>query len=164
MCTNRNSFKGNKEPVNCDTAKQQPSKIGFRFIDHPSDVGMQINGETLVELFLNAAKGMLSIVSDRTGTNEGEQLVSKQLHIKEDSPEELLHSFLSEILWLIIDELFFPFRIRICTATSLSIEVILEGVLLKKEDLRTEVKAVTYHQLHICKRKGLYSTKLIFDV
>ncbi len=164
MYTDRNSFKGNKEPVNCDTAKPQPSKTGFRFIDHPSDVGMEISGATLAELFLNAAKGMLSIVSDRTGVNEGEQLVSKQLHIKEDSPEELLHSFLSEILWLITDELFFPFRIQICTVTSVTIEVVLEGVLLKREDLRTEVKAVTYHQLHIRKRSGLYGTKLIFDV
>ena len=171
------------------------AKLGYRFIDHPSDVGMEVEGVTLEELFINAATGMLSIIAEPASRSEaprgkprgikaesseaiaipprgkprgilakeGKKL-SKKLHLKEDSTEELLHSFLSEILWFITKERFFPLSINILRTNKVSLDAKLEGLQLKEEEITGEVKAVTYHQLKIVRRDRVLFTKLIFDV
>lgn len=137
------------------------TELGYRFIDHPSDVGMEVEGVTLEELFINAATGMLSIIAEPTSRSKN---LTKELHLKEDSTEELLHSFLSEILWFITKERFFPLTINIFGISKVSLDAKLEGIQLKEEEINGEVKAVTYHQLKINKRDRILFTKLIFDV
>ncbi|TES90847.1 MAG: archease [Candidatus Cloacimonadota bacterium] len=152
------------------------AKLGYRFIDHPSDVGMEVEGVTLEELFINAATGMLSIIAEPASRSEAPRgkprgilakegkSLSKELHLKEDSIEELLHSFLSEILWFITKERFFPLSINIFGISKVSLDVKLGGIQLKEEEINGEVKAVTYHQLKIVRRDGVLFTKLILDV
>lgn len=136
-------------------------KSGYRLIDHPSDMGIEVEGETLEELFENAARGMLTLISEKK--YEGNRSI-KKLHIKEDTNEELLHSFLSEILWLIEDKGFFPVKTRVNRIDSNEIKVDLNGVKLEEGDVDREVKAVTYHQLKIENAGGKLFTRIIFDV
>lgn len=161
MNTNKRKLNKKSKQQNCSTAKPQQRKTGYKFIDHPSDVGMEVEGETLNELFINAAKGMLSLISEPVSRNKK---ISKQLHLKEDSPEELLHSYLSEILWFITNERFFPLKIYISRINESSLDAKLEGIRLKKEEMKGEVKALTYHQLKIIRRDQIWFTRLIFDV
>lgn len=137
------------------------AESGYRFIDHPSDVGMSVSGVTLAELFINAAKGMLSVISEPAQKRKN---LSKKMHLEEDSPEELLHSYLSEILWFIFNERFFPINIVIPQINENTLDVTFEGMRLSDEEINCEVKAVTYHQLKIINNGKTWSTKLIFDV
>ena len=134
---------------------------GYRFIDHPSDIGMDVKGETLKDLFVNASNGMLSVISEPTSSSKR---FSKKLHLKEDSHEELLHSYLSEILWLIASERFFPIKIDITRLNENTLDAEMEGFQLKSEKIEREVKAVTYHQLKIIKKGQIWFTRIIFDV
>ena len=137
------------------------AKLGYRFIDHPSDVGMEVEGVTLEELFINAATGMLSIIAEPGSRSKN---LTKEMRLKEDSTEDLLHSFLSEILWFITKERFFPLTINIFAINKDSLDAKLEGIQLKEEEITGEVKAVTYHQLKIVRRDRVLFTKLILDV
>ncbi len=137
------------------------AKLGYKFIDHPSDIGMEVEGRTLRELFINAAKGMLSVISEPTSRSKR---FSKKLHLKEDSHEELLHSYLSEILWFITSERFFPIKISIIRLNENTLDAEMEGFQLKSEEIKREVKAVTYHQLKIIKKGQIWFTRIIFDV
>jgi len=135
--------------------------LGYRFIDHPSDVGMEVEGKTLVELFTNAAKGMLSLIAKPFPRDK---MLTKELHINEQKLEEILHSFLTEILWFVIKERFFPLEISIFRLDSCSIDAKLLGIRLNENELIGEVKAITYHQLAIVKKARMWYTKVVFDV
>jgi len=137
------------------------AKLGYRFIDHPSDVGIAVEGKTVEELFVNATKGMLSIISEPT---TGRKRIYKKLHLKEDSLEEILHSYLSEILWLITTESYFPIKINFSNLNKNTLDATLEGIKLKSDEIKGEVKAVTYHQLKVIHKDGFWTTKVIFDV
>ena len=137
------------------------AKVGYKFIDHPSDIGMEVKGESLKKLFINAALGMLSVISESTSTSKR---FSKKLHLEEDSHEELLHSYLSEILWLVTSERFFPIKIGITRLNENTLDAEMEGFQLKSEEITREVKAVTYHQLKIIKKGQIWFTRIIFDV
>jgi len=134
---------------------------GYKFIDHPSDIGIEVKGKTHKELFLNAVSGMLSIISD---SSNGREKIKKSLHLEEGSLEELLHSFLSEILWFIISERFLPLSVSINLLEKTTLQAHLEGITITDEEVKREIKAVTFHQLKIEKINGYFLTRIIFDV
>jgi len=142
-------------------AQEHTSHFGYRFIDHPSDIGMEVQGTTLEELFVNAALGMLSIIAKpKRRTN----LITKNLNMEEDSKEELLHTFLSEILWLVTTENLFPVTINFENIDEHSFLAHIKCMKLQKNQMECEVKAVTYHKLNITRKNTNYFTTLIFDV
>lgn len=161
MKEEKDIMEGSKESSNCNTTEPQHRRTGFKYLDHPSDVGIEVSGNTLKELFINAALGMLSIISD---IQPKRKRITKKLHVSEETTEELLHSYLSEILWFVTKERFFPMHITLLTFNDHSLDAELEGVQLKNEEIKSEVKAVTYHQLEIYQKKNIWFTNLIFDV
>ncbi len=136
----------------------------FKYIDHPSDIGVEVEGKSLEGLFLNAAKAMLSVISEKKNAGKDEKVITKRMHLEEECVEELLHSFLSEILWLLSGEGFFPLVIRILTMGEKEIDAALSGISIPCEQLKGEIKAVTYHQLEVQKRDDKLFTRIIFDV
>jgi SHS2 domain-containing protein len=136
----------------------------FKYIDHPSDIGIEVEGKSLEELFLNAATAMLSVIRERKDGDKDETYLEKHIHLEEECTEELLHSFLTEILWLVMQEGFFPLTICIITMHEEQIDAELSGVSIEKREMKTEIKAITYHQLCVEKRDDKLFTRIIFDV
>jgi SHS2 domain-containing protein len=136
----------------------------FTYLDHPSDVAIEVEGVSLEKLFVNAAKAMLSVISEKSRAKKGEIVSEKRIHLEEESAEELLHAFLSEILWFIGQEGFFPLVIDVVTIDEKAIDMVLKGVSLPQDRMKAEIKAITYHQLEIKKKGGKLFTRIIFDV
>jgi SHS2 domain-containing protein len=136
----------------------------FKYIDHPSDIGIEVEGKSLEGLFRNAAIAMLSLISEKEDVRKGQESIEKRIHLVEECTDELLHSFLSEILWLVMQEGFFPLRIRILTMRKEEIDAALSGVSIQREEMKSEIKAITYHQLEVQKRNDKLFTRIIFDV
>lgn len=139
----------------------------FKIIEHTADVGIEAFGKDLNELFANAACGMFSIITDLKKIEEKEQA---NIQTSQSSLEDLLHSWLNELLFKesTQDILFKKFDVRIDEKKlRLSGRVYGEKFDTNKHHLKTEIKAVTYHQLKIekIKAKGaIYRTRVIFDV
>lgn len=137
---------------------------GFRYIDHPSDLAIEVEGASLEELFLNAAEAMLSAMSEDDMDAGGADAITKRIHLHEANTEELLHSFLSEILWCVMQEGYFPLTIGMDSVNGKELDAVLSGIAVHNEMVKVEIKAVTYHQLQIREKNGKLHTRIIFDV
>lgn len=145
----------------------------FKIIEHTADVGIEAYGRNLNELFANAAYGMFSIITNLDKI--GEKKIVK-IEISQSTLEDLIHSWLDELLFReSVDEILFrKFDVQI-SLNNFKQKFKLVGKAFgekfdsKKHHLKTEIKAVTYHQLKIekiPKRKAgsIYKTRVIFDV
>ena len=148
------------------------SFIKYKLIEHLSDVGIKVCGNNIIELFENAAEGMFSLITD---LNNVKKIIEKEIliHIEEKIEiEDFLIAWLEKLLYLCETEgiIFSYFKIkdfRVNDRQS-SILALIEGerINLKKHEMLSQIKAPTYHNLHIHKEnnKGGYIVEIIFDV
>jgi len=144
----------------------------FEQIEHLSDIGIKIYGNSLEQLFENAAEGMFSIMCDLKKINPA---VKRNITIEEYnkvSLEGLLVLWLENLLYRfeIEDMLFSRFKIKkFLTEDSRSIikaDIFGEKVDFGKHEIVVAVKAPTYHMLEVRKDKNSrgWTGKVIFDV
>ena len=135
----------------------------FRAIDHTADIGLLIKGKNKEELFAEAARGMFSIVA---GGRINGKLKVKSLKLEVTGPtlEELLVSFLNELLYLAEKEkaIFNRFEVEI---KKIKNRFYLQGRIKENSQVpKREVKAATYHNLKVEKKDNFWQTTIIFDV
>lgn len=140
--------------------KEDNVELKFRLLDHEADVGLEVYGKTLEELFINAARGMFYLIIDG---DDIEVEKGKRLDIVKDG--ELLINFLNELLYLWDTEGFIPteFSIKI-EGDTLKGSVV--GGLFDPRRLRIkqEIKAATYHSFLLTQENGIYRARIILDV
>jgi SHS2 domain-containing protein len=138
-------------------------KKKFSLIDHTADIGLKVYGVDEKELFVNAASGMFNLI---TALKKITPTISFTLSLKANSKEDLLVEWLRELLYYynVKEMLFSSFIIEEFSPTALKAKVKGEKIDLAKHSIRTEIKAVTFHQLKIEKKKNYWQTQIIFDV
>ncbi|GEM_PF-152755 len=94
---------------------QSRFKNKFKYFEHPSDVGFEACGETLEELFANAALATFSFMTnvEEVGEGEGEEVVEKEVKIKSEDLCSLMFDWLDEMIFLFESELLVPKRFEI---------------------------------------------------
>ncbi len=133
----------------------------IRYIEHPSDVGFEVEGATLEELFANAAIACYSFMTDVDAIDESEE---RAVEIRSEDLYSLMFDWLDELIFLFESEslVFKRFELKI-DETSLS------GVCRggKFEPGRHEagiiIKAVTYNMMEI-KKNELWHARVVLDV
>jgi len=135
----------------------------FRFIDHTGDVGVVVYGNSLKELFQHAAESFFHILTEPKNIQEIE---SRNISLQANGIEELLVTWLNEFLYLFeIQGLLFG-RFKINRLNSCHLEAMVWGE--KYEEgrhlIKGVIKAVTYHQLQIQEKDGIWGTQIIFDL
>ena len=80
--------------------------------------------------------------------------------------EDLLHDWLSRLLYRFLQEGFIAAVITIEDIDSTHVRARLSGEKLdyKRHNFETEIKAVTYHQLSVACENGRWRARVIFDV
>lgn len=143
----------------------------FELIPHTADIKLRVYGKTLEDLFRNALIGMFQSVGpqgpqcekvdDRVVCSSLEY--SHQIDVIAIDHEALLVDFLSEALYFsdIYDEAYFDAAIELLTNTHLKATVY--GAKITGFEV-VEIKAVTYHDLHIRQEDGLWVTEIVFDI
>ncbi len=135
----------------------------YRLIEHTADLGIEITAGSLNELFEEAARAMFNeIVED---LSKVEHRVEKVLSLEESTLEDLLVSWLSELLYIFdVEEVVFSkFEVSI-EGTALKGRAYGEYIDRSRHVLRTEIKSVTYHMLSIERTDGSYKATVIFDI
>jgi len=143
----------------------------YRYIDHPSDTGIEFFGNTLEELFENAAAGMFSIICDLRLIKSEKRRVVK-ISKKGIGYEDLIVLWLERLLYLyeVDSMLFSKFEVKKIVENSnktiLEANVCGEKIDLSRHDIKTAIKAPTYHTLGIKKEsiKNSWQGRIIFDV
>ena len=124
----------------------------FEQLSHTADIEIRVYGITLQQLFEHALIGMFQVI--------GPKVVGCRI---ENDIESLLVDFLSEAWYFsdIHNEAYLKADIHELTQTH--IRATLHGVEVQGFDV-VEIKAVTYHDLHIEQLNGMWQTNIVFDI
>ena len=137
---------------------------GFEPIEHTTDYGLKIWGDTLEELFGTAAIGMFSCMTELKDlkTNKHKTLVVKSNYL-----EELLIDWLNELNYVFTNEkiLFNTFTIKL-DKEKFVIKAKCSGEKINpaQRELYCEIKAVIFSDSKIKKTSRGYETTVLFDV
>ncbi|MBU4304748.1 MAG: archease [Candidatus Omnitrophica bacterium] len=134
--------------------------------EHTADIGLRAFGKDSSELFVNAARGMFSIIAcPKKRQPRDIQERSFSVEVSAANREELLVSWLSELLSLsdIHNIIFFQFHLEQLTECSLKARLSAHE-LNAGYKRKTEIKAVTYHNLNIKTLNNILQAEVIFDV
>jgi len=135
----------------------------YELIEHTADIGIRVKGNTLKELFINAALSMFDIIAE---TKNEPKARPKRINIqqKADNLEELFINWLNELLSLSsAKELIFDdFKIEKLDENNLEAQVF--GYDVKDYKVNVEIKAATYHALKLVHVASGWTAEVIFDV
>ena len=135
----------------------------FKFIDHTADIGVAAYGADMKQVFAIAARGLFSLIVELDRVSEK---TARAVQVTAPDREALLVNWLNELIYLFEAKgiLFRRFEIADITATALKATAYGEKINLAKHQLKTQVKAATYHQLKIERNGAGWKALVIFDV
>jgi SHS2 domain-containing protein len=135
----------------------------FEVLDHTADIGLIVYGEDLEALFENAGKGFFHLITD---LRKVRGRVEKKIEIKGESLDRLMVDWLSELLYLhdVENLLFKGFKVESVGEDGLKAIVKGEPFQDGIHVIKTEVKAVTYHQIEVRRENEHWRAQIIFDL
>lgn len=136
----------------------------YEFFEHTADIGVHVYGATLAELFENAAQAMYEALGKFELTGRGS---SRTVKIEATVLEDLLHDWLSELLYELETKHVFYTKITVLEAGPGMMTAELEGgtIDFARSQTNEEIKAVTYHQLRVEQLPDrTWRATVIFDV
>ncbi|MFH1093989.1 MAG: archease [Candidatus Omnitrophota bacterium] len=141
----------------------------YKIIEHTADIGIEVRADDLAGLFGKAADAMFDIIVEVSHKSKKTNLVnanckSIRIKLKAENLEELFVDWLSELLYLysVKELVFVGFKINKIEETSIEAVAFGEGIAGYK--VKTEIKAVTYHELEVKRTASGWQAKVIFDV
>lgn len=138
-------------------------KKRFELFDHTADIGLRVYGGTPAELFTNAAQGMFSIIVKQEEVRNKEE---RSVKIDGGDYGDLLVSWLSELLYQFDTEGKLWSEFEISDINERRLQAVLRGEQVdpKRHELKTEIKAVTYHGLRVQNTADGWVAEIIFDI
>ena len=132
----------------------------YETLEHTADILVKCTGRTMEECFESAAYALFDQMVD-TGTIEKKMRIS--FETEAEHIEDRLYSFLSCLLSIMDSDssVFSEFIVKF-NGNKITCDAYGETLDLKKHRPRTEIKAITYHMMHI-DEKGP-SVTVLFDV
>ncbi len=143
---------------------------GFHEVEHKADIALEIFAETMEQLFLQAVRAFYSVLlADMPWEQIKAQGEPYTITIQEDSAESALVSLLNELnfLFSVKHVILWPVeQISFYRNSFFRINMISRPFKVPPEWFAeaTEIKAVTYHEVHIKFEEGHYKVRLIFDL
>ncbi len=144
-------------------AKRGMADQGFELFETTADVGITAWGETLEDLFANAARGMFTLMVD-AGTVRSTGLLS--VEAQGSDLASLLVAWLNELLYRCEAEAWAPTDVRVTALDGghASGELAGEPVDYGRHRFKGVVKAATYHLLECRKDDDRWRARVVFDV
>jgi SHS2 domain-containing protein len=138
----------------------------FEFLEHTADIAVRVYGATLKELFTSAALAMYAVLVAKKKNRPQAQLREVAFEKSADKPEDLLKSWLDELLFYFSTEGLILHRIKALTLSegAFSAKVLLDSLDAEYYEIQNEIKAVTYHELKVEKVRNKWRAHIIFDV
>lgn len=136
----------------------------FEILDHTADVGLVAWGETLEDLFANAALGMFSLIGE---LKDVACRLTVPVEVKGNDYEDLLVTWLNELLYLFEAEgcLFRCFAIEELGQYYLKAKVSGEPIDHERHPIQRVVKACTYYEVKVEEvRPQLFRAQVYFDI
>jgi SHS2 domain-containing protein len=140
--------------------KNKPEEQKYNVIDHEADIGLEVYGKSLEELFINAVKGLFSLIVDAKDVQP-----EKGKRFDTNGNGETLIVFLNELLYMWDVEGFIPKEFSLKIDNNRLTGTVIGGIFdPAKHTAKQEVKAVTYHGFSITQNKNGFKARIIMDV
>ena len=130
----------------------------YELIDHTGDIGIVARAPALEALFAECARAMFAILAENPAPAAKE---TDTFDVPGREPAEELRDFLSELLYRFSAErkMYGSFA-----SASGRVHGTWEPYDPARHPLKTELKAVTWHQLAVEREKDEWKARVIFDV
>jgi SHS2 domain-containing protein len=133
----------------------------YKYFDHTADLGIEVYGKILEELFINIGKAIFETQIS------GKIALKKEIKIEfeSESIDDLFIDWCRELLYNFSVHGFIPKKYEI-SIDNLSLKAHLYGDVFnnKKYKIKTEIKNPTYHNFQLNKTPECYKATIIFDV
>lgn len=142
-------------------------KNSFREIDHTADIGIEVTGGSVAELFANALFALNHVLF---GDCTPRPVQTIRISLAEPELPDLLVTWLSEMNYRLGVGSFLAAEIpqleilRDGTDYKLIAEIKGDDSHKFQNQMQTEIKAVTWHQLLVEERLGGWFARVIFDI
>jgi SHS2 domain-containing protein len=136
---------------------------GFETIDHTADVAIAAYGADLRRAFANAALGMFSLMTDIEKVDE---TMVRDVEVTAEDTPGLLVSWLNELLFICeVEKLVFKrFDVSELSGTRIVARCHGNRIDAKRHQIKTEIKAATYHMTQIEENRGGARVQVLFDI
>ena len=135
-------------------------QIAFEEIEHTADRALKINGQNLEELFVNAARGLNSLL-EADGDIDSTP-VTKSIELEAIDAESLLVEWLSELAYWAEAEMLVFSKFDLQDVSPTRVKAKIHGS--RVAQLENHIKAVTYHNLEIVQTDSGLAATVVFDV
>ncbi len=135
----------------------------FETFDHTADIGLRIEAATLEELFVDAARGLMSLLVENIDAVQ--PTLTETIQLTGTETDYLLFDWLNELLFRFETRgmLFCEFNVRL---NEQVLEATIRGEPFERSRHRMahEVKAITYHGLSVEQTDNGWSVELVLDI
>jgi SHS2 domain-containing protein len=138
----------------------------YEVLEHTADIRVKIFAESEKDLFENSAVCLFELLTD----NKAEAQKTRKIELTAANLEDLLILWLNELISVFYSYKFLPAEYKILVeeisgAKKLTASIIgAEFNPYADKNIKSEVKAATYHNLKINKDKAKITAEIIFDV
>jgi len=135
----------------------------YRLLDHTADFRVHVFGSTPEELFSNAACAMFDQVTDPELLKG---LDSQVLEVTGADWPDLMINWLRELLYIWTGEgkLVKTVYVSSINENLISANILFDNYSQNQHVIKNEIKAVTYHRIHVGKGPSGWEAKIILDV
>ncbi len=137
----------------------------YKFLPHTADAFFEAYGNTYSELLVNSAEAMCSVMY---GFEEVKAEKEIEVNIEGKNKEELLHNFLEAVLFEISTKemLFKEFEIKEFDEEKEILKCVLKGEEIDsaRHELKSEIKAVTWHQFFVKQEGNKWVSQVLVDI
>ena len=135
----------------------------YKLFDHTADLGIEVSGPSLEDLYGRAAEALFSILSDRSAIGTKKTLLRT---FRGRGREDLLVNFLRGLLNLWNRDRFLVRSCKVLEITPQNLTVRLSGESYNPltHRIKREIKAATYHQVSVVRNKRGWKGRFVLDV
>jgi SHS2 domain-containing protein len=135
----------------------------YEFIEHTADLGLKVYGDSIEALFVHAAEAFFETILSLESV---EEKIERSIAVGAEATDELMVSWLDEFVYLYDTEklVFKRFEITSIQKNQLRAKAWGEKMDPARHEIKSIIKAVTYHQLYVKEIDGRWEAQIIFDV
>ena len=137
--------------------------MDFEFLEHTADLKFRAYGSDFEDALVNSAMALRSaFVGDQDVGSD----IEKNFSVSGLTVEELVHDFLSELIFLFETEHFVASSVSVTVDDALNLSAECAGGVLdfKVHSVEAEVKAVTYHDMFVGEDGERFAIQVVCDI
>ena len=136
----------------------------FKYLEKVAiaDIAFEAYGKTLNEVFENSAYAFFDITCNPKTIK---QKIKKEIKLKDKDEKTLLYNFLSELIFLKDSKQLIFNKIKVAIKNN-KLKATLYGdkIDYEKQELRNDIKAITFHLFNLEKTKKGYKATVVVDI